>query len=33
MFLICLTVRLNNEEIGLNSGRITKMKPFIDKYN
>ena len=33
MFLICLTVRLNNEEIGLNAGRITKMKPFIDKYN
>ena len=24
---------LNHEEIGKDSGRITKIKPFTDKYN
>ena len=27
------TVALNYEETGKNSERITKIKPFIDKYN
>ena len=27
-----VTVALNNEEIGKNPDRITKIKPFINKY-
>ena len=28
-----ITVALNHEEIGKHSERITKIKPFINKYN
>ena len=32
-FLYAITVVLNYEKIGKNSEKITKIKPFINKYN
>ena len=32
-FQYAVTVALNHEEIGKNPERITKIKPFINKYN
>ena len=32
-FKYAITVALNNEKIGKNPQRITKIKPFIDTYN
>ena len=32
-FQYAVTVTLNHEEIGKHSGRTTKIKPFINKYN
>ena len=32
-FQYAVTVGLNYEEIGKHTERITKIKPFIDKYN
>ena len=32
-FQYAVTVALNHEEIGKHSERITKIKPFINKYN
>ena len=29
---LAVTIMLNNEEIGKHSGKITKIKPFINKY-
>ena len=31
-FQYIVTIALNHEEIGKNPGRITKIKPFINKY-
>ena len=31
-FQYAVTVALNHEEIGNHAGRITKIKPFINKY-
>ena len=33
MFSIAVTVALNHEEIKKDPQRITKIKPFINKYN
>ena len=32
-FQNAITIALNHEEIGKHSERITKIKPFINKYN
>ena len=32
-FQYAITVALNHEEIGKHSGKITNIKPFLNKYN